>query len=176
MREDQCRFHLSLLTGLPELVGVTKCKTEQEMVKEEEEHNTPPSYRGIWKGKSQQNQLWMKQTWTGSKIFANEGSNAHLKSFQTRHRAMYQESTTFFLWRGLWPLVWPFVLPLSSFWDNWGASWVTAERKLRDCRQDFLHMWRAFVESNMQEQTLTCLVYWPPFMILLDNPNPLCRR
>lgn len=82
---------------------------------------------------------------------------------------MCQESTTIFLRRGLWPLVWPFVLPLSSFWDNRGASWVKAERKLRDRRQDFLHMWRAFVESNLQEQTLTCLVYCPPFMILLDD-------
>lgn len=38
--------------------------------------------------------------------------------------------------------------------NNMGVLWFKASRKFRDHCQDFVHMWKAFVESNMQKQTL----------------------
>ena len=81
---------------------------------------------------------------------------------------MHQKSTTFFL--PVTPVM--TLCPL----NNMGALWFKVSRKFRDHCQDFAHMWRAFVESSVQEQTWMCLVYYPPLKINSDDLRLNRRR
>lgn len=81
---------------------------------------------------------------------------------------MHQKSTTFFL--PATPVM--TLCPL----NNTGALWFKASRKFRDHCQDFVHMWRACVESSVQDGTWMCLVYYPRLEINSDDLRLNQRR
>lgn len=81
---------------------------------------------------------------------------------------MHQKSTTFFL--PATPVM--TLCPL----NNTGALWFKASRKFRDHCQDFAHMWRACVESSVQDGTWMCLVYYPRLEINSDDLRLNQRR